>query len=161
MCNHKTKLLTVLILLLLSSAAFAGNFEDGVTAYQAGDFVKAHKFWLIEAEKGNASAQNNIGHMYRYSQGVSQDYKEAVKWYRMAAEQGYVTAQSNLGGMYYHGYGVLQSYEDAYAWWVVAAANGNEQARKNMEFAQAGEFTKSQIEQGQQIAKEIMARIGN
>ena len=161
MRHYKITLLSLLLLLLLPSIAFAENFEEGVTAYQAGDFVKAHELWLIEAEKGNPSAQNNIGHMYRYSQGVSQDYKEAVKWYRMAAEQGYVTAQSNLGGMYYYGYGVLQSYEDAYAWWVIAAANGNEQARKNMEVAQGGEFTKYQIEKGQQIAKEILARIGN
>ncbi|MFC1779397.1 hypothetical protein ACFLZU_03565 [Thermodesulfobacteriota bacterium] len=83
-----------------------------------------------------------------------------MKWYRLAAEQGNATAQLNLGFTYAKGNGILQSYEDAYAWWVVAAANGDEAARKNMEVAQNGKFKKPQIEKGQQIAKEIWARVG-
>lgn len=38
--------------------------------------------------------------MYKFGEGVPQDYVEAVKWFRMAAEQGYAGAQHNLGVMY-------------------------------------------------------------
>ena len=113
------------------------------------------------AEQGVDKAQNNLGVMYEKGVGVPQDYQEAVNWYRKAAEQGHAMAQFNLGAMHFKGKGVLKSYEDAYAWWIVAAANGEENARKNMEVAQDGEFTQSQIERGQQIAKEIWERIRN
>ena len=119
------------------------------------------KWYRKAAEQGNALAQYNLGVMNEKGQGVPKDDKEAVKWYRKAAEQGYATSQTNLGMMYVNGKGVLQSYEDAYAWWVVAAANGNEDAKNNMEIAQNGAMPPSQIERGQQMAKEILARIGN
>ena len=42
----------------------------------------------IEAEKGNAPAQFNLGLMYDNGRGVPKDEAEAVKWYRKAADQG-------------------------------------------------------------------------
>ena len=79
------------------------NFEDGLAAAQAGVFAKARELWLIEAEKGDASAQDNLGIMYKNGQGVPQDDKEAVKWYRMAAEQEDARAQTTLGVRYFNG----------------------------------------------------------
>ena len=182
---------------MLASLAAANNFEDALKAHDSGDFKKAHKLWLIEAKKGdavsqvnlgimynlgngvpqdykeaakwyrlaaeqgNAQAQSNLGIMYNLGKGVPQDYKEAIKWFRLAAKQGVAHAQYNIGLMYLNGYGVLQSYENAYAWWIVAAANGSESARGNMRVAQGGQMTPNQIEKGQQIAKEIWARLGN
>jgi len=48
------------------------------------------------AERGYASAQYNLGVMYEYGQGVSQDYGEALIWYRKAARQGDEMAKNKL-----------------------------------------------------------------
>ena len=83
--KHSTKLLAAtLIALGLNQAAWAGG-------------VQGFRETLQWAERGNASAQYNLGVMYAKGQGVRQDYAEAVRWYRRAAEQGDVQAQSNLG----------------------------------------------------------------
>ena len=42
-----------------------------------------------------------LGEMYCFGQGVTQDYTEAVKWSRLAAEQGDAAARHNLGTMYF------------------------------------------------------------
>jgi len=84
------------------------------------------------AEAGDATAQNNLGYMYRNGQGVLQDYAEAVKWYRLAAEQGYASAQSNLGYMYEYGQGVLQDYAEAVKWYRLAADLGYANAQSNL-----------------------------
>ena len=57
------------------------------------------------AEQGYAEAQNNLGMMYYFGDGVPQDYQEAVKWYRKAAEQELAKAQFTLGAMYGNGEG--------------------------------------------------------
>jgi TPR repeat protein len=56
---------------------------------------------IVEAaEQGDASAQFNLGQIYRKGKGVAQNDAEAAKWYRKAAEQGHVKAQYNLGVSY-------------------------------------------------------------
>ena len=77
------------------------------------------------AEKGDASAQNNLGYMYDAGNGVSQDFEEAAKWYRKAAEQGDAHAQTNLGIMCANGKGVLKDVVTAYTWYNIAVANEN------------------------------------
>ena len=158
--NKSVSFLVVALLFCFCSISFAGNFEDGLAAYKAEDYKTAHSLFLIEAEKGDAVAQYYLGLIYEHGDGVQYDYKVAAKWYRMAAEQGYARAQHNIGNMYYKGIGVVQNNEDAYAWWAVAAANGYVRAKNDIEMAKTI-FTPAQIEKGQQIAKEIWARIGN
>ena len=77
-------------------------------------------------------AQDHLGNMYYWGNGVSQDYSEAVKWYRKAAEQGDAEAQNNLGQMYRNGYGVSKDYSEAIKWYRKAARQGNETAKKNL-----------------------------
>ncbi len=99
----------------LTAPAGAG-FDEGVAAYNRGDYATALREWRPLAEQGNAGAQNNLGVMYDMGQGVSQDDAEAVKWYRKAAEQGDAKAQNNLGNMYDKGKGVPQDYAEAVGW---------------------------------------------
>ncbi|GHV06701.1 hypothetical protein FACS189416_7410 [Bacteroidia bacterium] len=54
---------------------------------------------IAAAESGNAAAQNKLGSMYYYGEGVPTDYHEAVRWYRKSAEQGNDEAQNNMGYM--------------------------------------------------------------
>ena len=43
----------------------------------------------LQAEQGNAGAQNNLGVMYALGQGVLKDEAEAVRWFRLSADQGH------------------------------------------------------------------------
>ena len=70
--------------------------------------------------------------MYRYGQGVSQDFEEAQKWYRLAADQGNARAQNNLGAMYRQGLGVPQDYAEAFRWFSRAAEQGNGGAQNHL-----------------------------
>jgi len=81
--------------------------------------------YKLAAEQGDASAQYNLGVMYKDGEGVPQDYKTAVKWYRIAAEQGNASAQTLLGAMYGKGQGVIQDYKTAVKWYRLAADQGN------------------------------------
>lgn len=110
--------------LLAAPIALAG-FEEGRTAYYKEDYPKALREFRPLAQKGDASAQYNLGLMYANGQGVTQDYQEALKWYRLAAAQRYAAAQFLLGEMYINGKGVAQSDQEAFKWFRLAADQGN------------------------------------
>ena len=112
------------LLLSLGTPILAQDFEKGLAAAHAGDFATALKEWKPLAEQRNASAQYNLGLMYRRGDGVPQDDKEAVKWYRLAAEQGDARAQYNLGLMYAQGQGVPQDDKEAVKRYRLAAEQG-------------------------------------
>ena len=101
---------------MVTGAAAAGPFNDGVAAYERGDYATALRLWRPLAEEGDALAQYNLGLMYGKGEGVPQDDAEAVKWYRLAAEQGFAKAQLNLGFMYARGRGVPQDDAEAVKW---------------------------------------------
>ena len=88
--------LALVFLLATACSENAGPYENGLAAYQRGDYATALHFWRPLAERGVAQAQNNLGLMYANGQGVPQDDAEAVKWFRLAAEQGDVYTQHKL-----------------------------------------------------------------
>ncbi len=110
-------------LMVLASSVF-GVSDEGLAAYNRGDYKTALAEWRPLAEQGNVFAQYNLGNMYSRGQGVPQNYIEAVKWYRLAAEQGLIEAQFNLGVRYGIGQGVPQDYKEAMKWYRVAAEQG-------------------------------------
>ena len=124
--------LAITLCIVSVSVATAQDFDKGLKAAQAGDFQTALQEWRPLAEQGYASAQYNLGQMYRNGQGVPQDDAEAVKWYRLAAEQGYANAQFNLGNMYNKGRGVPQDYAEAVKWYRLAAEQGYASAQTNL-----------------------------
>ena len=105
------------------------------------------------AEKGEVSAQVNLGAMYANGQGVAKDEVEAVKWYRKAADQGFAGAQSNLGLMYWFGNGVVKDELEAYKWWLLSGAQGNELAKKKIPLIER-DLTAAQRAEGQRLARE-------
>ena len=148
------KLLLILVLTVIcSSVARAGDFDDGVKAYQKHDYVTALTLFFTLAEKGHATAQFNLGVMYENGIGVIKDFKKSVGWYRMAAEQGYVKAQFNLALMYEDGKWVKQDYVLAHMWYNLAAGNGDKSATNNRDIV-AKEMTPSQISKAQDMARE-------
>ncbi len=139
--------------------SFADNYDDALKAANLGDYKKAYQLWLVDADKGSAVAQRNIGLMYEDGLGVPQEARKAVKWYRLSAMQGHVKSQYRLGLMYLKGYGVSPSSEIAYAWWSVAASKGHEEAIKYKNSAQE-QMTADQIAKAQQVAKQLWQELG-
>ncbi len=119
--------LAAVVLASLVGPARAG-VDEGLAAYNRGDYATALKEIHPLAEQGVAEALFILGLMYSKGEGVLHDYVEAMRWYRLAAEQGHATAQFNLADMYKYGKGVPQDYVQAYMWWSVAGANGFEEA---------------------------------
>lgn len=117
------------LLVGLASVSVSGNLEKGIEAAESGDFKKAYELWLDEAEKGDASAQTNVGALYAAGQGVPRDDREAAKWFHLAAAQGDTKAQTNLGALYAVGQGVPRDEQEAAKWFHMAAAQGNAKAQ--------------------------------
>jgi len=124
--------LVMTLVMLASAPAFAQDFNDGVAAFQKGDYETALKNWMPLAHGGDAEAQRNLGIMFQQGLGVPQDEVEAAHWYRQAAENGHARAQQNLGAMYEEGAGVIQDYGEAAKWYRFAAAGGNVNAKLNL-----------------------------
>jgi TPR repeat protein len=132
-------------------------YQEGVDAYQSGKFtVAADKFKAL-AEMGDASAQFNLGSLYRQGQGLPQDDKQAVAWWTKAAEQGHTDAQDNLGLRYAKGEGVEQDVVQAYKWFSIAGMNKNVSAAANAK-VMASKMTPEKIEQAQSLAKEWLVQ---
>jgi hypothetical protein len=51
------------------AGAFAGPWEDGMVAYNRGDYMPAIRLFRPLAEQGNAKAQHLIGVMYHKAMG--------------------------------------------------------------------------------------------
>ncbi len=124
-----------IVLLLLSVVVVVpvwANFLAGEDAYLREDYDRALEEWRPLAKRGNAEAQNMLGYMYRYGQGVTQDFEQARDWYRLAADQGHARAQNNLGAMYRQGLGVPQDYGEALRWFRRSAEQGNGGAQNHL-----------------------------
>jgi len=130
--RNLTAILCLTIAVLLGSAGCdeSADFQKGVTAYNSGDYATALREWKPLAKQGDASAQYNLGIMYKKGEGVPQDDKTAVKWYRLAAKQGHADAQFGLGVMYKNGWGVPQDDKTAVKWYKLAAKQGYAPAQR-------------------------------
>ena len=126
------KIFLAVSLLVLSGAALAQTFEDGVAAYEQDDFARAIYIWNGLAEQGHLLAQYNLGLMYENGTGTPVRADVAAFWYRMAGLQGHDMAQYNLGGLYFSGSGVPQDPDEAKRWWEMAANTGNPYAQFNL-----------------------------
>jgi len=60
------------------------------------DYAKAMSLFVEAAAHGNSLAENQIGWMYQYGQGVREDDARALTWYGLAADQGDPQGQNNL-----------------------------------------------------------------
>jgi len=152
--------LAVVGALLFSAGSAWADFDDGLAAFERGDYATALREWLPLAEQGDVSAQYFLGVMYSFGRGVPQNDAEAVKWYRKAAEQGVVPAQYNLGVMYYFGEGVSVNSIKAYMWWSLAMEQGNESATENLNIIKEV-MSSDEISIAQELATEMWEKINN
>jgi TPR repeat protein len=86
----------VLTFLLGSASALAGPWEDGMVAYNRGDYLPAIRLFHPLAEQGNPKAQTQIGTMYRKGEGTASSLTRAFMWFSVAARRGDDKAKAGL-----------------------------------------------------------------
>jgi TPR repeat protein len=82
--------------ILGSWGVLAGPWEDGMAAYNRGDYVPAIRLFRPLAEQGNPKAQSVLGVMYRRGQGVARNSAHAFMWLSFAAKRGDAKAKAGL-----------------------------------------------------------------
>jgi TPR repeat protein len=60
------------------------------------DYVQAMLWFNKAAAQGNSDAENQLGWMYQFGQGVKTDNARALTWYGLAADLGNVQGSNNL-----------------------------------------------------------------
>jgi TPR repeat protein len=88
--------LVVAAQILGSADAVAGPWEDGMAAYNRGDYAPAIRLFRPLAEQGNAKAQHLIGVMYHKGEGVARNSVRAFAWFSLAAAHGDRDAKAKL-----------------------------------------------------------------
>ena len=79
-----------------TAGAHAGPWEDGMVAYNRGDYLPAIRLFRPLAEQGNPKAQNQIGVMYRKGEGVQPSPARAFMWFSLSARRGDAKAKAGL-----------------------------------------------------------------
>ncbi len=111
----KKKLL--ILALALSSAVWAGDFEDGEAAYDAGNYAEAFTKFKKASAQGNAKASEALATtMYYTGNGVEKNDIESLHWWTKAAEQGSDRAQYYVGMYYYSTVSVKRNGAEAAKW---------------------------------------------
>ena len=109
-----------LMLLVVWAVCLCSSY--GVYAGGAEEYRKA-------AERGDPSAQGNLGLCYLMGDGVGKDVAEAVKWIFKAAEQGDSEGEFMIGMCYAKGIGVSLDEAEGVKWWIKSATKGNVKAQ--------------------------------
>jgi len=82
--------------LFSATGAAAGPWEDGMAAYNRGDYLPAIHLFRPLAAQGNAKAQSVMGVMYRKGEGVAKSPMRAFMWFSLAARRGDARAKAGL-----------------------------------------------------------------
>ena len=121
-CRSLARILPAIAASLLMLTACSGpDFQDGLKAYQSGDYGRAAKIWKHLAHGGNRLAERQLGNMYRAGLGVEQDPQKALHWQRKAAEAGDPQAYADVAFLYQSGALGPPQLRKAYQWYSLAA----------------------------------------
>ena len=101
------------------------EYQQGLEAYEAGNYQEALALFQISAEQGNADAQCALGNMYSNGEGVPAEDQIAIHWYELAANQGHTESQMRLGRIYF----ARSDYANAAEYSLLAAAKGEPNAQ--------------------------------
>jgi len=85
-----------LALVTLAGVAQADDLADGIKAWEAQDFAKAHNLLGKLAEAGNPEAQLLVGEMYGFGEGVAENPGTAESWLSKAKAGGHKDAGESL-----------------------------------------------------------------
>jgi TPR repeat protein len=121
-----------ILALAAAGPAWAGAYEEGLSAYERGDFATAVELWRPLAHRGDAEAEAGMGLLFSTGEGVAQDYKEAARWLRSAADKGDVNGLRTLGHLYRLGQGVDKDDAKAANYYGLAAQQGDPEAQNSL-----------------------------
>lgn len=150
-------------LIVLSQASSAGDFEDGIAAYNRKEYSTAFGIFerlsssldtKLDKDKYN-TLHTYLGLMYKTGQGVSVNYRKAAALFQAAALSGNYLGQYYLGSMYLSGYGVPKDYVLAYMWINIAAREGIKEIEKDRDLLEK-KMTQSQIGEAQRMSRECL-----
>ena len=105
-------------------AEASAAFQQGMTAYKAGDMTGAVKEWTGAADAGHVGAAWLLGNLYDAGKVVPQSDGLAFKYYKIAAEGGQPEAATRLGLIYREGNPEIElkkNYAEAVRWFEVGA----------------------------------------
>jgi TPR repeat protein len=90
--------LAVLLALLAGTGgpAWADELADAMKAVQQHDFARARALFTPLAQAGNAQAQQQLGELYGYGDGVPEDRSVAEQWLRKSLAAGNQAAADSL-----------------------------------------------------------------
>jgi Sel1 repeat-containing protein/sporulation related protein len=159
------------VFLMSVAAVGASTLEEGIRAYESGDYQTAIEKWHTLVQQGNADGMFYLGVMYAGGKGLPQDKAKAFQLYSEAAQKDHLSAQYNLGMQYATGEGVTQDFSKAEYWWTKAAQRGLMQAQFNLgnlyyygltgekKPAMARKWLTLAAKQGSPYAKETLAKL--
>jgi TPR repeat protein len=124
--------LSVVLLVMTTGLVAAGSLDEAKTAFDKGDLQTAVRVYSELSNRGDRTAQLQLGLMYDEGHGVPKQYHQAVRWYSVAASQGDPEAPFYLGRIYQDGRGGPKDYARARQWYRVAAERGNHKAAVNL-----------------------------
>ena len=107
-----------------------GSMPESAAALAAAAFRE-------KADKGDATAQHDLGVLYADGRGVARDYAQAARWFRRAADSGMANAQFNLAVLSERGLGVPADPAAAVQLYRAAAEQGHAGAQYNLGIALA------------------------
>jgi len=111
----------------LSGPAIKATFDDGLKAYDSGDYATAYQKWK-SLDGADLAAMRNVGIMLRTGKGVQKDPEAAAAMLARAAEGGLFTAQADLGDMLLKGEAGPPNPKKAAGWLALAAQAGHPMA---------------------------------
>lgn len=128
--------------------------------YDRSNFKEALAVWMVDAEMGDATAQNYVGEIYMKSPPEQPRFDLAVKWLNRAAEQGFKRAQVNLAYLYENGLGVPRDEDKAVQWYAKASgADFNEIVQqRQLSVQERAELEALKTENAEQIRELKQAR---
>lgn len=107
-------------------------YNQAIAAVNQKNYTQAFQLLKPLADKGDATAQNNIAVLYEEGLGVAQSDEQALKWYEKAAKKGLADAQFMTAFYYAEGRGTAQNYQQAFVWYQKAAKQGHADAQNNL-----------------------------
>ncbi len=147
MSNYRTVCaMLALNLLIVTPFAHADSYDDGMEAYQAGDYTQALKRWKPLAARGHAQALYNLGFMHEFGYGVTAGDKQAFNYYLRAAQQGHLQAQHTVAWLYARGKGIAPDPAQAEKWTAISthsAGHANEDVVQKFADQLASELKKA------------------
>ncbi len=115
-----------------AAASSAHLLEDGLDAYQGGQFRRALALLEPLARDGNAEAAFTLAMMYSSGRGVTLDEKQALLWFERAAAVGHRDSEYFLARSHEQGWGTVPSPAEAAHWYQRCAEHGDARCRTRL-----------------------------